>query len=186
MPAITASISPRNSGRRPSSCAPVPRACAISAPAIARPTPSIFQGSRPCRCGWRGMSRTPGRSWRSWRERGGLLGQCTRACRAIPTTPWPQRLLPKGAGSIVSFGIAGGRPPAKVHRQPEAGLASRQCRRRQDAGHSSGEHDPSADDATQLASAGIGEDMIRLSVGLEEADDIIADLAQALRAAQKG
>jgi O-acetylhomoserine (thiol)-lyase len=40
-------------------------------------------------------------------------------------------------------------------------------------------------DAAALRSAGIGEDMIRLSVGLEEADDIIADLAQALRAAQK-
>ena len=30
-----------------------------------------------------------------------------------------------------------------------------------------------------------GEDMIRLSVGLEEPDDILEDLGQALRAAQK-
>jgi len=39
--------------------------------------------------------------------------------------------------------------------------------------------------AEQLKAAGIGEDMIRLSVGLEEPEDIIDDLAQALRAAQK-
>jgi O-acetylhomoserine (thiol)-lyase len=39
--------------------------------------------------------------------------------------------------------------------------------------------------AAQLAAAGIGEDMIRLSVGLEDPEDIVADLAQALRAAQK-
>src|SRR5690606_41294823 len=40
-------------------------------------------------------------------------------------------------------------------------------------------------DAAALKAAGIGEDMIRLSVGIEDPDDIIADLAQALRASQK-
>ncbi|MFO1119966.1 MAG: alpha/beta fold hydrolase [Rhodospirillales bacterium] len=37
--------------------------------------------------------------------------------------------------------------------------------------------------AEQLAAAGVGEDMVRLSVGLEAADDIIADLGRALRRA---
>jgi O-acetylhomoserine (thiol)-lyase len=32
----------------------------------------------------------------------------------------------------------------------------------------------------QLKEAGVGADLIRLSVGLESAEDIIADLAQAL------
>ena len=41
-------------------------------------------------------------------------------------------------------------------------------------------------DAAALAAAGVGEDMIRLSVGLEDAGDIIDDLGQALRASQKG
>jgi O-acetylhomoserine (thiol)-lyase len=41
-------------------------------------------------------------------------------------------------------------------------------------------------DAASLAAAGIGEEMIRVSVGLEDADDLIADLSQALRAAQRG
>ena len=39
-------------------------------------------------------------------------------------------------------------------------------------------------DAPALEAAGVGEDMIRLSVGLEDAGDMIADLDQALRASQ--
>ena len=37
-------------------------------------------------------------------------------------------------------------------------------------------------DATELAKAGVSEDMIRLSVGIEHIDDLIEDLAQALDA----
>jgi len=40
--------------------------------------------------------------------------------------------------------------------------------------------------ATQLEAAGISEDMVRLSVGIESVADIIRDLDQALRASQKG
>ncbi len=36
----------------------------------------------------------------------------------------------------------------------------------------------------ELAQAGVSEDMVRLSVGIEHIDDLIADLAQALKAAQ--
>jgi O-acetylhomoserine (thiol)-lyase len=39
--------------------------------------------------------------------------------------------------------------------------------------------------AAQLDAAGIGEDMVRLSVGIESIDDVIGDLSQALRAATK-
>ena len=39
--------------------------------------------------------------------------------------------------------------------------------------------------AEQLEKAGIGEDMIRLSIGLEDVDDLMADLDQALRASQR-
>ncbi|MCH2223021.1 MAG: PLP-dependent transferase, partial [Dechloromonas sp.] len=35
----------------------------------------------------------------------------------------------------------------------------------------------------ELAKAGVSEDMIRLSVGIEHIDDLIADLDQALNAA---
>jgi len=38
--------------------------------------------------------------------------------------------------------------------------------------------------AGQLARAGVGEDLIRLSVGLEDPDDLLDDLAAALRASR--
>jgi O-acetylhomoserine (thiol)-lyase len=37
--------------------------------------------------------------------------------------------------------------------------------------------------ADQLEAAGIGEDMIRMSVGLEDPEDLMGDLSRALRAA---
>jgi O-acetylhomoserine (thiol)-lyase len=40
-------------------------------------------------------------------------------------------------------------------------------------------------DAKALAAAGISEGLIRLSVGLEDPDDLVEDLGQALRASQK-
>ncbi|MDA0998760.1 MAG: PLP-dependent transferase, partial [Proteobacteria bacterium] len=40
--------------------------------------------------------------------------------------------------------------------------------------------------ADALAAAGIGENLVRLSVGIEDPDDIIQDLKAALRASQKG
>ena len=39
-------------------------------------------------------------------------------------------------------------------------------------------------DAKELASAGVSEDMVRLSIGIEHIDDIIADIEQALAAAK--
>ncbi len=38
--------------------------------------------------------------------------------------------------------------------------------------------------ATELASAGVSEDMVRLSIGIEHIDDILADIDQALAAAK--
>jgi O-acetylhomoserine (thiol)-lyase len=40
-------------------------------------------------------------------------------------------------------------------------------------------------DAAQLKSAGLGEELVRLSIGIEAASDIIDDLGQALRASQR-
>jgi O-acetylhomoserine (thiol)-lyase len=40
--------------------------------------------------------------------------------------------------------------------------------------------------ADQLARAGVGEGMIRISSGLEDADDLIEDLTRGLKLAQKG
>ena len=38
--------------------------------------------------------------------------------------------------------------------------------------------------AEELDSAGVSEDMVRLSIGIEHIDDILADIAQALAAAK--
>jgi O-acetylhomoserine (thiol)-lyase len=97
-----------------------------------------------------------------------------------------QRLLPRGAGSIVSFGIKGGRAAGRSfvdHLRLVSHLANVGDAKTLVIHPASTTHQQL--DAAALAAAGVGEDMIRLSVGLEEADDIIDDLAQALRAAQK-
>ena len=39
--------------------------------------------------------------------------------------------------------------------------------------------------AEELESVGISEDLVRLSVGLEDIDDLIDDLEQALKASQR-
>jgi O-acetylhomoserine (thiol)-lyase len=97
-----------------------------------------------------------------------------------------QRLLPQGAGSIVSFGIKGGRAAGKrfvdslklVSHLANVGDAKTLVIHPASTTHQQL-------DAAALAASGIGEDMIRLSVGLEDAEDITDDLAQALRQSQK-
>jgi O-acetylhomoserine (thiol)-lyase len=97
-----------------------------------------------------------------------------------------RRLLPRGAGSMVSFGIRGGR--AAGGRFIEALRLASHLANVGDARTlvihpASTTHQQM--NAEQLARAGIGEDMVRLSVGIEAAEDILADLEQALRAARK-
>ncbi len=40
-------------------------------------------------------------------------------------------------------------------------------------------------DAAQLKAAGLGEELLRLSIGIEAAGDIVEDFGQALRASQR-
>src|SRR5690348_837549 len=97
-----------------------------------------------------------------------------------------RHLLPLGAGSIVSFGIKGGRAAGKrfvdslrlVSHLANVGDAKTLVIHPASTTHQQL-------DAAALAASGIGEDMIRLSVGLEDAEDITDDLAQALRQSQK-
>ena len=98
-----------------------------------------------------------------------------------------QRLMPRGAGSIISFGIAGGR--AAGRRFIEALRLASHLANVGDA-KTLVIHPASTThaqlDAAALAAAGLGEDLVRLSVGLEDVQDIVDDLGQALRAARKG
>ncbi|NYZ12434.1 O-acetylhomoserine aminocarboxypropyltransferase [Azospirillum sp. RWY-5-1] len=96
-------------------------------------------------------------------------------------------LLPRGCGSIVSFGVRGGR--AGGRRFIEALKVFSHLANVGDA-KSLVIHPASTThaqlDTAALAASGVGEDMVRLSIGLEDCDDLIDDLKQALRAAAKG
>src|SRR5690349_6704707 len=96
-----------------------------------------------------------------------------------------RHLFPQGAGSIVSFGIKGGRAAGKRFVDSlklASHLANVGDAKTLVIHPASTTHQQL--DAAALTAAGVGEDMIRLSVGLEDADDIIDDLAQALRTSQ--
>jgi len=97
-----------------------------------------------------------------------------------------QHLYPKGAGSIVSFGIKGGRAAGKRFvdsLQLISHLANVGDAKTLVIHPASTTHQQMS--AADLQAAGIGEDMIRLSIGLEDFADIADDLDRALRASQK-
>jgi O-acetylhomoserine (thiol)-lyase len=107
---------------------------------------------------------------------------------SLPDSPYyelAQKYLPKGAGSIMTFGIKGGQ---------SAGV--RFIEAAQFMSHLANVGDaktlvihPASTTHRQLSEeeqikAGVTPDMIRLSIGIEDIDDILWDLDQALRAAR--
>ncbi len=98
-----------------------------------------------------------------------------------------KRLLPKGAGAILSFGIRGGRDAGRrfIERlRIFSHLANVGDARSLVIHPASTTHATMS--AAELEAVGIGEDLIRLSIGLEDPRDLVADLRQALRASQRG
>ena len=103
-----------------------------------------------------------------------------------PDRELAQRLLPRGCGAVFSFDLEGGR---------EAGVAFVDALSLFSHLANVGDakslviHPASTThhrmDADALAAAGIGPGTIRLSIGLEQVDDLIADLKLGLRAAGK-
>ena len=92
-----------------------------------------------------------------------------------------QKYLPKGSCGVISFGLKGGRKAAETFMKHlelgsiETHVAdSRTCCLHP----ASATHRQMTDE--QLDAAGVGADLIRLSCGLEDASDLIADLAQAI------
>ncbi|MFC5460709.1 O-acetylhomoserine aminocarboxypropyltransferase [Massilia niabensis] len=96
-------------------------------------------------------------------------------------------LLPKGCGAVFTFVLKGGRPAGR--RFVDALTVFSHLANVGDA-KSLVIHPASTTHfrvpAEQLAASGITEGTMRLSVGLEDADDLIDDLARALKASQKG
>jgi O-acetylhomoserine (thiol)-lyase len=97
-----------------------------------------------------------------------------------------RRLLPKGCGSVFSFDLKGDRSQGRAFIEALklfSHLANvGDCRSL--VIHPASTTHFRMDDAA-LATAGITQGTIRLSIGLEDADDLIDDLSRALKAAQK-
>ena len=92
-----------------------------------------------------------------------------------------KKYMPNGSCGVISFGLIGGRKAAEVFMKHmklgaiETHVAdSRTCCLHP----ASATHRQMTDE--QLEAAGVGADLIRLSCGLENAEDLIADLAQAI------
>jgi O-acetylhomoserine (thiol)-lyase len=96
-------------------------------------------------------------------------------------------LLPKGAGAVFTFNLKGDRAAG---RRFVDGLKVFSHLANVGDAKSLVIHPASTTHlrvpADQLAAAGIGEGTMRLSVGLEDAGDLIEDLARALKLSQKG
>jgi O-acetylhomoserine (thiol)-lyase len=96
-----------------------------------------------------------------------------------------QKYLPKGAGSIFTFGIKGGVEEGKKFINSLkllSHLANVGDAKTLVIHPASTTHQQLTEE--QQRSAGVTPEMIRLSIGIESADDIIADLDQALKASQ--
>jgi O-acetylhomoserine (thiol)-lyase len=106
----------------------------------------------------------------------------------LPDSPhhaMAHKYLPLGAGAIFTFGLVGGRKAGQMfieNLELVSHLANVGDARTLVIHPASTTHQQMTD--AQLKAAGVGPDMVRLSVGLEDLDDILWDLDQALDAAQ--
>lgn len=92
-----------------------------------------------------------------------------------------EKYLPKGSCGVISFGVAGGRAAAEkfMKHLKIASIETHVADARTCCLHPASATHRQMNDA-ELVAAGVSPDLVRLSVGLENADDLIADLSQAL------
>ncbi len=102
----------------------------------------------------------------------------------LPSSPYyelAKKYLPKGSCGVVSFGIRGGRAAAEkfMKKLQIAAIETHVADARTCCLHpASATHRQMNDE--ELIAAGVPGDLVRLSCGLENAEDLIADLAKAL------
>ena len=107
----------------------------------------------------------------------------------LPSHPDHERaktLLPQGSGAIFCFGVKGGREAGRAFIEAVellSHLANVGDAKSLVIHPASTTHQQM--DAAALEAAGVGEDMVRLSIGLEDPEDLIADLERGLRAAAR-
>ena len=105
----------------------------------------------------------------------------------LPSSPsheLAQRYLPKGPGAVFSFGVKGGREAGRVFIEAlevASHLANIGDTRTLVIHPASTTHQQLSDEA--LVACGVSPDLIRISVGIEDVDDILYDLDQALHKA---
>ena len=140
----------------------------------------------PCMCGWRAMWRTPGQLRNFCRPIPWWRKLSARICREINTMRLPGNICLREACGVISFELKGGRPAAENFMKHlklaaiETHVAdARTCC----LNPATSTHRQLTDE--QLAEAGIPAGLIRLSCGLEDKEDLIADVAQALEAAAR-
>jgi O-acetylhomoserine (thiol)-lyase len=107
----------------------------------------------------------------------------------LPSSPYnklAQKYLPKGCGSIVTFGIKGGLEAGRKLIDSVkifSHLANLGDAKSLIIHPASTTHQQLSDD--QQLDAGVSKDLVRISVGIEDTEDIIWDLEQAIAASQK-
>ena len=92
-----------------------------------------------------------------------------------------RKYLPNGCCGVVSFGVKGGRAAAErfMAGLKLASIATHVADAKTCVLHPASATHRQMNDA-ELEAAGVSPDLVRLSVGIEDLDDLIADLAQAL------
>lgn len=92
-----------------------------------------------------------------------------------------QKYLPNGSCGVVSFGVKGGRKAAEAFMKKLrlAAIETHVADARTCCLHPASSTHRQMNDA-ELEAAGVSGDLVRMSCGLENADDLIADIAQAL------
>jgi O-acetylhomoserine (thiol)-lyase len=108
---------------------------------------------------------------------------------SLPTSPYypiAQKYTPKGAGAVFSFGIKGGYEAGRSfinNLKLFSHLANVGDARSLVIHPASTTHQQLSD--TEQEAAGVTKDLVRLSIGLEDLDDLLWDLDQALQVATK-
>ena len=103
-----------------------------------------------------------------------------------PDKELAEKILPKGTGSMITFGIKGGKEAgaAFINNVKLASHLANVGDARTLVIHPASATHSQMDEAT-LKFAGLSHDMIRLSVGLEDFEDIVNDFEDGFRAAKK-
>ena len=127
------------------------------------------------------MCKTPRRWPNSWRNTPESTGSSYPGLKSQPRLRRAQKYLPKGPGAILGFGIKGG---LEAGRQFIDNLKLFSHLANVGDAKSLAIH-PASTTHSQLSpeeqlSAGVSPDFVRLSIGIEDIDDILWDLDQAL------